>query len=343
MKIIVIFLYLFLIFETNSNGKSDDYHWEGFNQKILKSYPSSKQDKIDTANKDRKRLNHLIIQAKALNSTGKSRLELYFTKSNLQFFSFIDKRIHYLIIKPALFRKDWNYNFYDELSKKFLGDIGIHNGIESLAMEVYEHKEFKNILEENAKYAISIPFTIIGHSLGGAVAIPLAKKLQNAGYKIGEVTTFGQPKITDSQGALKLNNLPILRVTLESDLLSRLPLNNTTYKHVGRNLKLSEFSQFFYPDSIHDNMNDRSEKQMNQLEVIMAAQTKIEVSHTISGLALIVSKLEGPNIYGNLESAIICHNPPEYIYIMQKHHTILQKYKRSKLEFPGRRVGTGGR
>ncbi len=343
MKIIVIFLYLFLIFETNSNSKSDDYHWEGFNQKILKSHPSSKQDEIDTAIEDRKRLNHLIIQAKALNSTGKSNLELYFTKSNLKFFSFIDKSIHYLIIKPALFGKEWNYNFYDELSKKFLGEIGIHKGIESLAMEIYEHEEFKNIAEENAKFTVSIPFIIIGHSLGGAVAVPLAKKLKNAGHEIRAVTTFGQPKITDSEGALKLKDLPILRVTLDSDLLPQLPFNNTIYKHVGRNLKLNEFSQIFFPDSTHDNMSDRSENHMNQLEVIIATQTKIKVSHTISGLTLVVSKLEGPNIYGNLESAIICHNPPEYIYIMQKHHTILQKYKRSKVEFPGRRVGTGAR
>ena len=112
---------------------------------------------------------------------------------------------------------------------------------------------------------------------------------------------------------------------------------------MGQNLKLNEFSQIFFPNSIYDNMSDKSENRMNQLEVIIAAQTKIKVSHTISGLTLVVSKLQGPNIYANLQSAIICHNPPEYIYIMQKHRTILQKFNSSKQEFPRRRLGTGAR
>ncbi len=327
---------------SNSSIGAVDYHWEGFVQNILKSHSSSKQREVETI-VDRKRLTRLIIQAKALHSTGKSKPEIYFTKSRLEFFSFIDKSVRYLIIKHAQFGNEWKYNFHDELSKKFLDDIGIHKGIESLTVEVYEHEGFRSILEKHKKFAVSLPFTIIGHALGGAVAVPLAKMLKNTGHEIREITTFGQPKITDAKGALQLNDLPIIRVSHDSDVLSLLPLNNVSYKHVGGNLKLSDSGQFFYPDSTHDNMIERSENQMSRLEIVIAAQSKIKLSNTINGLALLLSELQKPNIFDNLESPIICHSPVEYIRLMQKYHTLLRKYDNRKFHFPGRRRGSGSR
>ena len=66
---------------------------------------------------------------------------------------------------------------------------------------------------------------IIGHSRGGAMALILYKMLTNAGFdpaKI-EVVTFGQPKITNRDGANKYGRLNLTRVVNGRDLVPRYP------------------------------------------------------------------------------------------------------------------------
>ena len=69
----------------------------------------------------------------------------------------------------------------------------------------------------------SIPIVITGHSLGGAVAVIVAFYLQQEGYDVQQVVTFGQPKVTNVGGAASFNDLPLLRVVTVKDIVPLVP------------------------------------------------------------------------------------------------------------------------
>ena len=69
----------------------------------------------------------------------------------------------------------------------------------------------------------SIPIVITGHSLGGAVAVIVALYLQQEGYDVQQVVTFGQPKVTNVGGAASFNDLPLLRVVTVKDIVPLVP------------------------------------------------------------------------------------------------------------------------
>ena len=122
-----------------------------------------------------------------------------------------------------------------------------------------------------------------------------------------------------------MDTLPLTRVTIDSDLISRLPANNSIYKHFGRRLKLDDAAYFFYPDSIHENMLIRAKAEMSPLEQIIESQTEIYLNRTLDGLALDKSKLMALDNFAELvlDAPLISHDIFEYISIMEKHHTIL--------------------
>jgi len=62
-----------------------------------------------------------------------------------------------------------------------------------------------------------------GHSLGGAVAVVLAMHLDKAGYQLTDTTTFGQPKVTNVQGARAFKHLPLTRVVTPLDIVPIVP------------------------------------------------------------------------------------------------------------------------
>ena len=142
-----------------------------------------------------------------------------------------------------------------------------------------------------------------------------------------------------------MDSLPMTRVTIDSDLISRLPANNPIYKHFGRSLKLDDSAYFFYPDSIPENTLIPSKDEMNQLEQIIESQTEIYLNRTLDGLTLDKSKLMGLDNFADivLDTPLISHDVFQYISTMEKHHTILRKFQNNKNEFPGRRVGSSNR
>lgn len=106
----------------------------------------------------------------------------------------------------------------------------------------------------NTLYAQILPslnknhgITVTGHSLGGAVAVLLAMYLDKAGYSINQVTTFGQPKVSNRGAIKQFPNLKITRVVNEEDMIPLLPpvdlseilrLKIDIFWHVGRELVL---------------------------------------------------------------------------------------------------------
>ena len=103
----------------------------------------------------------------------------------------------------------------------------------------------------------SRPTCVTGHSLGGSMAIIIAAILDRRGYEEVSVVTFGQPKVTNSEGAESLKDLDILRVVFESDPVPLMPpvlipdQHLDIYHHFGPEIVLQEDGHFFYLDD-HD-------------------------------------------------------------------------------------------
>lgn len=84
--------------------------------------------------------------------------------------------------------------------------------------------------DARAIYADAAPFlkkgyatTMVGHSLGGAVASLLGIYAIEDGYQVKKITTFGAPRFTTTQGAAQLSFLPLFRVVDEYDLIPLVP------------------------------------------------------------------------------------------------------------------------
>jgi len=115
--------------------------------------------------------------------------------------------------------------------------IRLHNGFSQTARAIYA--EIKPKIK--ADYAISTT----GHSLGGAVALILAMYLDTDNYKVDQIVTFGQPKVTNIAGTNKFEHLNILRVVTPKDLVPLVPpfdpvdINNLDiYWHPGKEVIL---------------------------------------------------------------------------------------------------------
>lgn len=115
--------------------------------------------------------------------------------------------------------------------------IRLHNGFSLAAQAIYA--EIRPQLK--ADYTISTT----GHSLGGAVALILAMYLDVDNYTVGEVVTFGQPKVTNISGASRFRHLNITRVVMPDDLVPLVPpldpvdINNIDiYWHPGKEVLL---------------------------------------------------------------------------------------------------------
>ncbi|MDH5612493.1 MAG: lipase family protein [Gammaproteobacteria bacterium] len=115
--------------------------------------------------------------------------------------------------------------------------IRLHNGFSQTAQAIYV--EIKPLLKTN--YVIDTT----GHSLGGAVALILAMYLDTDHFNVGQIVTFGQPKITNVAGANHFQHLNIIRVVTPKDLVPLVPpfdpvdLNNLDiYWHPGKEVIL---------------------------------------------------------------------------------------------------------
>lgn len=200
----------------------------------------------------------------------------------IKFISIIDSKLskRYILIRGNSNFKNWAVSLDAELVKGFLGDIGIHRGFLKGTIEVYDSLLFQKLLKSkttrNGNGAPTlIKNVLVGHSMGGAVAVLLAKKMQLEGHEIEEVITFSQPMITDSKGVKLMNTLPLLRVGLDRDVVVYLPTTDIGYKHMGQKLEIDSFNYKFFDNSNRDNtqweppetrppLEPRNPKQTNQ-------------------------------------------------------------------------------
>jgi len=94
-----------------------------------------------------------------------------------------------------------------------------------IATHGYELPEFYNVsaavehLRERVFQLLRKDFltNIVGHCLGGTVAVRLGGMLHKRGFKLGSVVTFGHPSDLQDRELDALAALPIVRVTLPAD------------------------------------------------------------------------------------------------------------------------------
>jgi pimeloyl-ACP methyl ester carboxylesterase len=129
------------------------------------------------------------------------------------------------------------------LVKDPLTDIDIHQGFLLSARDIYQQ-----ILPE-----IKPGYTIntIGHSLGGAAALILAMMLDAQGHPVGEVITFGQPKVSNISGSRKFKHLHVTRLVTPKDVVPLMPpldpmdlMNLSIFWHQGTEVVLYANNQY---------------------------------------------------------------------------------------------------
>jgi hypothetical protein len=116
--------------------------------------------------------------------------------------------------------------------------IKLHEGFSLAASKIYQ--DVLPLLDKSGTVQLT------GHSLGGAVAVILAMYLDHDGFNVGNVITFGQPKVTNIAGSRKYANLSLLRVVTPRDLVPLVPpmdpmdiQNLDIYWHAGKELLLN--------------------------------------------------------------------------------------------------------
>jgi triacylglycerol lipase len=121
--------------------------------------------------------------------------------------------------------------------------IDIHQGFLLSARDIYQQ-----ILPElTPGYSINT----IGHSLGGAAALIVAMMLDAHGYKVGEIITFGQPKVTNISGSRKFKHLDVKRLVTPKDIVPLVPpldpmdmMNLSIFWHQGKEILLYSNNQY---------------------------------------------------------------------------------------------------
>jgi hypothetical protein len=124
--------------------------------------------------------------------------------------------------------------------------VSLHEGFGASAKQVYaELTALKPLLKPEYK------INVTGHSPGGAIALVLAMFLDNDQFKVEQVVTFGQPKVTNVRGANSFQHINVIRVVPPNDLLPLVPLldpldiNNLDISwHAGRDVIFLEDNQY---------------------------------------------------------------------------------------------------
>lgn len=155
------------------------------------------------------------------------------------------RRVQWIIVRGTSnlvnMRLDVDYNKIVESRVQ----IPLHKGFADSALQVYEFA--KPLLKPDYETRIA------GHSLGGGAAVIVLMLLKEDGFKLGQAFTFGQPKVTNRDGARKYQTLPLLRFVNDKDPVPLLPplevfavLDEGPYVHFAPEVVLEDGPNFHY-------------------------------------------------------------------------------------------------
>ncbi len=165
-------------------------------------------------------------------------------------------------------------------------DILIHQGFAQAAQLIYQ--DALPLLDK------SQPIRTTGHSLGGAVAVILAMYLQHDGFKIPQVITFGQPKVTNVTGANRFDDLPLLRVVTPEDVVPLVPplsplqiKDLDVYWHMGEEMILLEDKQYTLTSGV------KAMLRATKFTTTVPGEHNLNAHKMQTYLSLIAAKLDG--------------------------------------------------
>lgn len=146
-----------------------------------------------------------------------------------------------------------------EYTKQLNPKLGIyvHTGFDKAMRELYDSLSLKLDTAYSTR--------ITGHSLGGALAVLLTYYLTLDGYRLEPTVTFGQPKVTNREGAEKFRNVRLLRVINGKDPVAYVPpisfitARNSPYQHAGGALVLQDAPPYEYVCSEASNLSFASD------------------------------------------------------------------------------------
>ncbi|HKW86013.1 MAG TPA: lipase family protein [Nitrospiraceae bacterium] len=126
--------------------------------------------------------------------------------------------------------------------------VPLHKGFAEAALVVYHF--VKTLLKPGYETRVT------GHSLGGAAAVIVLMLLKEDGVTLGPAMTFGQPKVTNRQGAAKYRSLPLLRFVNDKDPVPLMPpldlfslLDEGPFQHFGPEVVLGNETMYqYYPE-----------------------------------------------------------------------------------------------
>ena len=168
--------------------------------------------------------------------------------------------------------------------KDGLSGVYLHKGFANATKEIYD--DIKKCFNKKSEIYIS------GHSLGGAAAGISMIWLKEEGYNVKFCYTFGQPKVTNSDGRRKYKNLPLLRFVHQGDPVPYLPPStistqiNGNFRHFGDEVILLKDKYYVYLEE-----HDASRKNKNSL-TNKASSRKLDSHRMDIYLSNIKSKLE---------------------------------------------------
>jgi hypothetical protein len=152
------------------------------------------------------------------------------------------KRVQWVAVRgTANLKNAWEDAEYAKVEAPDLG-IPVHEGFVDDAQAVWSFAR--------PRLRAGLETRLTGHSLGGAVALLLAMRLQTEGLPLGRVVTFGQPKVTNEAGVARFRDLPLLRVVNHDDPVPLLPWETVgaarggLYRHLGQELRLTDRGTF---------------------------------------------------------------------------------------------------
>lgn len=114
--------------------------------------------------------------------------------------------------------------------------------------EISKHYELHTIAKthaENAKRFLKkdFPLFLVGHSVGGTVALLAAPIFVQMKYRLDSVTTFGQPAVLLTSEMEAFKKIKVIRVRIHNDPI---PLLFQGCRHIGLELVLIGHEQFTY-------------------------------------------------------------------------------------------------
>ena len=153
------------------------------------------------------------------------------------------KRVQWIVVRGTSnlinIRLDEDYNKVVDSRLQ----IPLHKGFADAALQVYQFA--KPLLKTDYETRVT------GHSFGGAAAVIVLMLLKEDGFKLGQAMTFGQPKVTNGDGARKYRTLPLLRFVNDKDPVPFLPpfelfavLDEGPYQHFGPEVVLEDGSNY---------------------------------------------------------------------------------------------------